>query len=577
MQTKQGIGASDGIAIAKAYKLETPVFEISQAKIKKSQVKQEIQKVQSAFAKAAEQLKEVKEIATKKLGEEQGNIFQAHIEMINDPTLMAQITEAIENNLKNAVLATDEAFEKTHELFLSLSDQYFRERAADIKDIKTRVLAIMTDTELPDLLTINSDVIIIAEDLSPSQTSLLDKKYIKGFATNIGGRTSHVAIISRTLEIPSVVGLKTITKDVAQNQEIVIDGHGGVVGWDLSESDKKEYLQKQAKFLEEKEVLLQFVKPVAITKDGHEVSVAVNIGTPDDMAGAKQYGAKGVGLFRTEFLYMHASEWPNEEVQFEAYKSVLEQANNELVVMRTLDIGGDKTLNYYTFPKEMNPFLGYRAIRLTLDQPEIFKTQLKALLRASAFGKLGIMFPMVATVDELKKAKALLQVCREELTAQKVKFGKPLVGIMVEIPSAAVLADVLGKHCDFFSIGTNDLIQYSFAADRMSKSVSYLYQPLNPSLLRLIKNTIDGANLNGIWTGMCGEMAGEPLAVPLLLGLGLKEFSMSAPSMLKAKYIISKLNYPDCQKLAEQAIRLGTAEAVGALVENFLKKHKINF
>lgn len=577
MKIRQGIGASDGIAIAKVYKLSTPVFSIPQTTIKAQEVVNELAKVKAAFLVAKEQIAEIKAIANQKLGKEQGDIFQAHIEILNDPMLYSQIETGIKKNFKNALDAISDAFQATYDLFLSLQDPYFRERAADIKDIRTRVLAIMTKTPLPNLLTINSDVIIIAEDLSPSQTSLLDKKYIKGFATNVGGRTSHVAIISRTLEIPSVVGLKTITNDVQHGEEIMLDGQAGIVAWNLSATDREQFLNKKRQFDDEKKMLLQYLAPKAITTDHHEVIVCANIGTPADMSGVKQYGGKGVGLFRTEFLYMNGNEWPNEEVQYEAYKSVVSLANNELVIIRTLDIGGDKDLPYFNFPKEMNPFLGCRAIRFTLNQPEIFKTQLRALLRASAHGKIGIMFPMVATVNELQKVKALLATCAAELQKENTPFGKPLMGIMIEIPSAAMLADILSKHVDFFSIGTNDLIQYSFAADRMSKAVSYLYQPLNPALLRLIKITIDGGQLNNVWTGMCGEMAGEPLAIPLLLGLGLKEFSMSAPAMLKAKYMISKLNYQECKKIANIAISLDSEVAVNSLVKSFLDKQNIKY
>lgn len=577
MKIRQGIGASDGIAIAKVYKLSTPVFSIPQTTIKAQEVVNELAKVKAAFLVAKEQIAEIKAIANQKLGKEQGDIFQAHIEILNDPMLYSQIETGIKKNFKNALDAISDAFQATYDLFLSLQDPYFRERAADIKDIRTRVLAIMTKTPLPNLLTINSDVIIIADDLSPSQTSLLDKKYIKGFATNVGGRTSHVAIISRTLEIPSVVGLKTITNDVQHGEEIMLDGQAGIVAWNLSATDREQFLNKKRQVDEEKKMLLQYLAPKAITTDHHEVIVCANIGTPADMSGVKQYGGKGVGLFRTEFLYMNGNEWPNEEVQYEAYKSVVSLANNELVIIRTLDIGGDKDLPYFNFPKEMNPFLGCRAIRFTLNQPEIFKTQLRALLRASAHGKIGIMFPMVATVNELQKVKTLLATCAAELQKENTPFGKPLVGIMIEIPSAAMLADILSKHVDFFSIGTNDLIQYSFAADRMSKAVSYLYQPLNPALLRLIKITIDGGQLNNVWTGMCGEMAGEPLAIPLLLGLGLKEFSMSAPGMLKAKYMISKLNYQECKKIANIAIGLDSEVAVNSLVKSFLDKQNIKY
>lgn len=576
MKLFKGIGASDGIAIAKVYKLIIPEFKIPKDLIKKTEISKNKQLIEKAFQKANTQLCEIKEIAYKKMGNEQANIFQAHIEMLNDPTIKTQIEDEINKNLKNALLAVDTVFKKTYDTFAALADPYFKERAADIKDIRTRVLAILTNTAMPDLLRINEDVIIVADDLAPSQTSLLDKKYVKGFVTNIGGRTSHAAIIARTLEIPAILGLKNITEETKNNELIAIDGHEGVVASKLVDLDIKKWKKQQLDFEKSRKELNKFVKPVAITKDKHEVIVCANIGTPEDMVGANQYGAKGVGLFRTEFLYMNSNNWPDEEVQYQAYKKVVESAKKELVIIRTLDIGGDKTLPYYQFPKEANPFLGYRAIRLTLDQKDIFKAQLRALLRAASFGKIGVMFPMVATLDELLASKKVLAECEKELKKEKVKFGKLLVGIMIEIPSAAILADLLSKHVDFFSIGTNDLIQYSFAADRMSKSVSYLYQPLNPSLLRLIKMVIDGGSKNNVWTGMCGEMAGDILAIPILLGLGLHEFSMSAPSMLKAKKIISSLSYKECKILAKNVINLENESEVKNVVISFLKKQKIN-
>lgn len=576
MKLFKGIGASDGIAIAKVYKLIIPEFKIPKDLIKKTEINKNKQLIEKAFQKANTQLCEIKEIAYKKMGNEQANIFQAHIEMLNDPTIKTQIEDEINKNLKNALLAVDTVFKKTYDTFAALADPYFKERAADIKDIRTRVLAILTNTAMPDLLRINEDVIIVADDLAPSQTSLLDKKYVKGFVTNIGGRTSHAAIIARTLEIPAILGLKNITEETKNNELIAIDGHEGVVASKLVDLDIKKWKKQQLDFEKSRKELNKFVKPVAITKDKHEVIVCANIGTPEDMVGANQYGAKGVGLFRTEFLYMNSNNWPDEEVQYQAYKKVVESAKKELVIIRTLDIGGDKTLPYYQFPKEANPFLGYRAIRLTLDQKDIFKAQLRALLRAASFGKIGVMFPMVATLDELLASKKVLAECEKELKKEKVKFGKLLVGIMIEIPSAAILADLLSKHVDFFSIGTNDLIQYSFAADRMSKSVSYLYQPLNPSLLRLIKMVIDGGSKNNVWTGMCGEMAGDILAIPILLGLGLHEFSMSAPSMLKAKKIISSLSYKECKILAKNVINLENESEVKKVVISFLKKQKIN-
>lgn len=575
MNNFKGIGASEGIEIAKAYRLVMPEFPIPMNLLPEDAIDESKQKVSAAFERANEQLREIKAIAQKKLGIDKANIFQAHIEILNDPTLRNQINDQIENKRSNPLCAVSTAFDNVHNIFANMSDAYFKERAADILDLKQRMLAILTNQPLPDLLSIQSEVIIVADDLTPSQTSLLDKNFVKGFITNTGGRTSHAAIIARSLEIPAILGLGNITETIGDNELIAIDGATGIVANSLSAEDIQMWKDKQQDFLDNKNDLQNYLAPVAITKDKHEVVVCGNIGKVSDMEKINKYGGKGVGLFRTEVLYMDNVNWPDEAQQFDSYKAVVQQANNELVIIRTLDIGGDKTLPYYTFESEMNPFLGYRAIRLCLDQPQIFKTQLKALLRAAAFGPLGIMFPMIATIDELKQAKAILNECIDELKTTNVPIGQPLVGMMIEIPSAAVMSEMFAPYVDFFSIGTNDLVQYSFAVDRMSRSVSYLYQPLNPALLRLIKMTIDGGKKHQVWTGMCGEMAGDPLAIPLLLGLGLKEFSMSAASMLKAKKIINSINYQDCVDLANKALNCEDAQSVNNLVVKFLKENNI--
>ncbi|QEX45630.1 phosphoenolpyruvate--protein phosphotransferase [Mycoplasmoides gallisepticum] len=576
MKKYEGIGASNGVAIAKAYVLKAPVFNFDNNKIKPTEVEETITKIKQAFDKSSEQLRELRTIALKNLGEEIAVVFDGHINIVNDPMLFDQISQEVKDHLANAPTAVSKIYDQTKAMFEGIEDTYLKERASDIGDVKKRILSNLLNVALPDLLAINHEVIIIADDLTPSETSLLNKQYVKGFATNIGGRTSHSAIMARTLEIPAVLSLKTITETLKHDQLICIDGSKGVVYSDLSEADITTLKQDQQRYNESQAKLKKYLPPKAVTLDGHETIVAVNIGKPIDLLKGNEYGAKGVGLFRTEFLYMDSANWPDEETQFNAYKQALDYANNETVIIRTLDIGGDKKLNYYQFPEEMNPFLGFRAIRFTNQNPDIFKAQLRALLRAAKFGSLGIMFPMIANLEELLKAKEILEEAKKELDQRKVEYGKPLVGIMIEIPSAAVMSDVLAKYVDFFSIGTNDMIQYSFAVDRMSKDVNYLYQPLNPALLRIVKMTIDGGLKHNVWTGMCGEMAGEPLAIPILLGMGLKEFSMSASSMLKAKELINNLKYSDCKELVNQVINLESQEEVVKKVKEFLAKNNLS-
>lgn len=447
-----------------------------------------------------------------------------------------------------------------------------KERAADIRDVSKRVLAHILGVELPNPSIIDESVVIIGNDLTPSDTAQLNKEFVQGFVTNIGGRTSHSAIMSRSLEIPAVVGTKSITEDVKQGDMIIVDGLTGEVIIDPTDDEVIAYENKRERFFEDKKELQKLRNEETKTIDGKHAELAANIGTPNDLTGVIENGAEGIGLYRTEFLYMGRDEMPTEDEQFEAYKKVLETMEDKRVVVRTLDIGGDKELPYLNLPEEMNPFLGYRAIRLCLDQPDIFRPQLRALLRASVYGKLNIMFPMVATINEFRDAKALLLEEKENLKQEGTDVSDDIeLGIMVEIPSTAALADVFAKEVDFFSIGTNDLIQYTMAADRMSERVSYLYQPYNPSILRLVKQVIEASHKEGKWTGMCGEMAGDEIAIPLLLGLGLDEFSMSATSVLKARRQIKGLSQNEMEELSQRAINCATSEEVQELVEQYAK------
>lgn len=569
MTTLKGIGASDGIAIAKAYLLVEPDLSFNNEKV--ADVDAEVEKFKAAINQSKVELTQIRNNAEIALGPDKAAIFDAHLLVLEDPELINPIEDNIRNNQMNAAASLSEVSTNFITIFESMDNEYMKERAADIKDVSKRVLSHILGVSLPNPTMIDEPVVIIAEDLTPSDTAQLNKKFVQGFATNIGGRTSHSAIMSRSLEIPAVVGTKNITDAVQQGDFVIVDGIAGEVIINPDEQTITGYKARQAAFLQEKEELKQLVNDKTVTKEGKHVELAANIGTPNDLEGVKNNGAEGIGLYRTEFLYMGRNAMPSEDEQFEAYKKVLSEMDGKRVVVRTLDIGGDKELPYLNLPKEMNPFLGYRAIRLCLDQQDIFRTQLRALLRASIHGKLSIMFPMIATINEFREAKAILEEEKANLIADKVKVADDIeLGIMVEIPSTAAMADIFAKEVDFFSIGTNDLIQYTMAADRMSERVSYLYQPYNPAILRLIKQVIDASHKEGKWTGMCGEMAGDSTAIPLLLGLGLDEFSMSATSILSARRQIKNLSQPEMAKVAEQALNCATQEEVVKLVDAYL-------
>ena len=533
----KGIGASSGIAIAKAYKLVMPDLTVTQNTVE--DVAAEIKKFEDCMAETAKQLEAIKEAASKNLSAEEAAVFDAHALVLQDPELKTQVLDKINNEKLCAEAALDAVANSFIAMFEMMDDDYFRERAADIKDVSRRLLANLLGKPLPNPALIDEEVVIIADDLTPSDTAQLNKNLVRGFATNIGGRTSHSAIMARTLEIPAVVGLGDITTSVKNGDLVIVDGIKGIAIINPSEEVVAEYRAKQEAFKAEQEELKKLIEVKTVTKSGKRVEVCGNIGKPEDIDQVLANGGDGVGLFRTEFLYMDRDAAPTEEEQFEAYKTVLEKANGKQVVIRTLDIGGDKVLPYLPLPEEMNPFLGYRAIRLCLDRKDIFKVQIRALLRASVYGKLAVMFPMISGLEEFQAAKEFVEECRAELHAEGIATSDSIQwGIMVEIPAAAVMADELAKYVDFFSIGTNDLIQYTLAADRMSEKVSYLYNPMHPAVLRLIKMTIDGAHKHGKWVGMCGEMAGDEAAIPTLVEYGLDEFSMSATSILNAKKII---------------------------------------
>lgn len=565
----KGIAASAGVATAKAYKLEQPVVVIT--KSTEVDPAKEIEKLDAAFAKTIKDIEGVKERAAKRLSEEELAVFDAHLMMANDPELIGQMKTMINNDVVNAEYAAAQVADMMVAMFESMDNDYFRERAADVKDVTFRLKCNLLGLEIPDLTAISEPSIIVAHDLTPSDTAQLNE-FVKGFVTEIGGKTSHSAIMANSLEIPAVVGTAGVLEAVKTGDIIGMDAIDGEV-FVNPEADTVERLAvKEKEYKEEKQALKVLINAKSITVDGHEVELAGNIGNAKDAEQVLANGGEGVGLFRTEFLYMDNDHFPTEEEQFAVYKQVLETMKGKKVVVRTLDIGGDKKLSYFEFPEEMNPFLGYRAIRLCLDRKDIFKTQLRALCRASVYGKLCIMFPMIATVNEFRDAKAVFEECKAELIAEGTPVSDDIqIGMMVEIPAAAVLADEFSKYADFFSIGTNDLIQYSMAADRMSQKVSYLYQPYNPAILRLVNMTIQGAHKNGKWVGMCGAMAGEPNAVPILLGLGLDEFSMSATQILKARKVVNGLSYEKMQEMAKKCLTLDTAQEVLDFVQSEVK------
>lgn len=561
MTVLKGIAASSGIAIAKAYRLVEPDLSFDKKEV--NDIDQEIKRLQDALNTSKVELEAIREKANTDLGADKAAIFEAHLLIANDPEMISPIEDKIKTDKVNAEYALKEVTDMFITMFEQMDNEYMRERAADIRDVRKRILSHLLGVKIVNPSMISEEAIIVAEDLTPSDTAQLNRKYVKAFTTNIGGRTSHSAIMARSMEIPAVVGTKTATEDIQNGDIIIVDGLNGEVHINPTQEVIQQYEQEQVRYEEQKAEWAKLLNEKTVSADGHHVELVANIGTPNDLEGVINNGGEGVGLYRTEFLYMGRNELPSEDEQFESYKAVLEGVKGNPVVVRTLDIGGDKELPYLDLPKEMNPFLGFRAIRLCLEEQDIFRTQLRALLRASTYGNLKIMFPMIANLDEFRAAKAILEEEKQKLVSEGVQVSDAIeVGIMVEIPSTAVMADQFAKEVDFFSIGTNDLVQYTMAADRMNERVSYLYQPYSPAILRLVKMVIDAAHKEGKWAGMCGEMAGDETAIPLLLGLGLDEFSMSATSILKARSQILRLSKKEMEGLAERALQMSTTSDV---------------
>ena len=566
----QGISGSRGVAVGNVYRYIQEEIVIPDYTVADDKVEEEIGKFAAAMAATLKQLDTIRQKALDEMGPEEAAIFEAHMQIAQDPSLSDGIKSLVESSHTNVVAATAQTIETFANIFLGMEDAYMRERGADIKDIGDRLMRNMLGMNPRGLSHISGEVILVAQDLAPSDTASLDKNVVKGIVTAAGGPTSHAAIMARTLEIPAVMGVGDIESFVDGDKAVVL-GTDGIVEVNPSDADWAEYTDQAAAFQEELKRLRESANLEATTTDGYHVELFGNIGKAKDAKNALTMGAQGIGLYRTEFLYMENDELPAEDVQFEEYKKVAQDMKGKPVIIRTMDIGGDKELKCLDLPSEMNPFLGYRAIRISLNRPDIFKVQLRALLRASAFGDIHIMYPMIASVEEVKQANAMLDECKEELTAEGKEFNKDIkVGIMIEVPAAAVISPILAKYVDFFSIGTNDLCQYTLAVDRMNEAIGSLYQPLHPGVLRLIKHVIDASHEQGKFTGMCGELASDPVATMILLGLGLDEFSMTASSIPLIKNILRSVSKAECEEVANKVLTMDTAEEITGYAKSVL-------
>ncbi|WP_174849660.1 phosphoenolpyruvate-protein phosphotransferase PtsI [Yersinia artesiana] len=568
-----GILVSPGIAFGKALLLKEDEIVINRKKISADQVEQEVERFKTGRAKAAEQLEAIKTKAEASLGEEKAAIFEGHIMLLEDEELEQEIIALIKDDKQSADAAAYSVIEGQAKALEELDDEYLKERAADVRDIGKRLLKNILGLTIVDLSAIPDEVILVATDLTPSETAQLNLDKVLGFITDLGGRTSHTSIMARSLELPAIVGTSDATKQIQNDDYVILDAVNNKIYLNPTAEVIEQLKAVKTQYITERNDLAKLKDLPAITLDGHQVEVVANIGTVRDIAGAERNGAEGVGLYRTEFLFMDRDSLPTEEEQFQAYKAVAEAMGSQAVIVRTMDIGGDKDLPYMNLPKEENPFLGWRAIRIAMDRKEILHAQLRAILRASAFGKLRIMFPMIISVEEVRALKAELELLKQQLRDEGKAFDESIeVGVMVETPAAAVIARHLAKEVDFFSIGTNDLTQYTLAVDRGNELISHLYNPMSPSVLGLIKQVIDASHAEGKWTGMCGELAGDERATLLLLGMGLDEFSMSAISIPRIKKIIRNTNFEDVKVLAEQALAQPTADELMTLVNKFIEE-----
>jgi len=573
-----GLAISPGIAVAKAYIINDVELEIDQGNIKIDQIPEEISRLNNAMEKTKEQLQAVYETAKKNIGEENAEIIQTHIAMADDPTLIDGIREKIETNHDNSALAVQKTIAEQITMFDNIEDLYIKERIVDVKDLGERIIRNILGMPFKDISCLPEDVIIIAKELTPSLIAIADISHIKGIISEMGGMTSHTAILARSMEIPAVFGTKGATCILPEGAYLAIDGGTGEIQFNLSQTQIMDLRDKIRNRESTKKMLSQLIVERPTTLDHHEVKLCSNVGSMADVEKALKNGSDGIGLLRTEFMFMEKKAMPTEEEQYLAYKQIVEGFRGKPVIIRTFDVGGDKEISYFNIPKEQNPFMGFRAIRVCLDNPEMFKTQLRAILRTSINGNVKIMYPMISSVEEVIHANRLLEVAKQELRDKSVPFDSKIeVGVMIEIPSAAIAADIIIKQVDFFSIGTNDLTQYTLAVDRTNENVSYLYNSFNPAVLRLIKNVIDASHKEGKTTGICGELAGNPLATLLLLGMGLDEFSMSSSLLLKVKKIISSVKFEEAKRVSETVLRMNNVIRIEEYLIELLKEKELSY
>ena len=571
--TLKGIPASPGIIIGEAYLLDSEEISVRRRPIKIGDIPKEIARFKKALAKTKEDILKIKEKISEEMGAQLGEIFSAHLLVLEDIMVIEEVIQRMKREKACVEFIFLDVLKKYVHAFSKMDDEYLKERISDITDVGKRILKNLIGAKTRTLSNLPKPVVIVAYDLSPSDTATMHKKNVIGFATDIGGRTSHTAIMAKSLEIPAVVGLEEVTANVTNGDTLIIDGTHGVVVVNPDKATLRQYESQKARYQSIEKGLASLKNLPSETKDGHRVVLAANIELPEEVPSVVLHGAEGIGLYRTEYFYMNKEGLPTEEEQFQAYRLVAEKTAPHSTIIRTLDLGGDKFLSQLDVPREMNPYLGWRAIRFCLARPDIFTAQLRAILRASAYGTLKIMYPMISGIDELRQANAILDRVKEDLRKNKVAFAENMeVGVMIEVPSAALTSDLLAEEADFFSIGTNDLIQYALAVDRVNEKIAYLYEPAHPGVLRLIKSVIDNGHKNGIWVGMCGEMASEPALALLLLGLGLDEFSMSPIVLPEIKKVIRAVTMKDAQDVAERALSLSTGKDVKMFVNRKLKQ-----